>query len=95
MSEDAMLEREAKRRGLTVTELKMLEAVPTDVIRDIVSDNRHGLSQSQSLIAPERAERSEPVRRGNGEPRPLQQPPGIALIDAMCEAADARERARR
>lgn len=33
MSEEAMLEREAKRRGLTVTELKMLEAVPDNVIR--------------------------------------------------------------
>jgi hypothetical protein len=95
MSEDAFLQAEAKRRGLTVTELLMLNATPDAVVRDLVADGRRGISQSQSLVAPERAERSEPVRRGNGEPRPLQQPPGISLIDAMCEAQDARDKAER
>ena len=97
MSEDAMLEREAKRLGLSVTELKMRLAVPDEVVRDIVGDARRGLSQSQSLLAPDRAQR-EPTRksdRGWVEPRPLQQPPGIALIDAMCEAQDVRDRAKR
>ena len=96
MSEDAMLEREAKRRGLTVTELKMREAVPESVIRDIVADGRRGISQSQSMITtrPEPA----PTRQSNKgwvEPKSLQQPPGIALIDAMCEAQDARDRGKR
>jgi hypothetical protein len=96
---EAILEAEAKRRGISVTTLKMLEAVPDEVIRAIVSDGRKGISRSTSMIAPEhqRAERSEPVRRGTGlsEPKPLQPPPGIALIDAMCEVADAKERAER
>ena len=98
MSEDAMLEREAKRLGVTVTELKMREAVPDNVVRDIVNDGRKGISQSTSMLVPEhhkRAERSEPLRRGNDEPRQLQQPPGISLIDAMCDVADARDRAKR
>ena len=93
MSDEAMLEREAKRRGISVTELKMVEAVPDNVIRDIVADSRRGLSQSQSMITtrPE----AEPRRRGKGlvERRPLQPPPGIALVDRLCEAQDARDRA--
>jgi hypothetical protein len=97
MSDDALFEREAKRLSLSVTELKMRLAVPDEVIRDIANDARRGLSQSQSLIAPERSKRSEPQRRGTGwsEPKPLTQPPGIALIDAMCEAQDAKDRAKR
>ena len=93
MGDDAMFEREAKRRGITVTELKMLEAVPDNVIRDIVADNRRGMSQSQSMIT-SRPE-VEPTRRSNKEPRPLQPPPGIALVDRLGEAQDARDRAER
>ena len=96
MSEDAMLEREAKRRGISVTELKMIEAVPDKVIRDIVSDGRRGISQSQSMIAA-RSE-AQPTRRSDKgwvEPRPLQPPPGISLVDKLCDAQDARERAGR
>ena len=95
MSEDALFEREAKRLGKTVTQLRMEMATPDAVVRDLVADGRSGISQSQSLVAPERAERSEPVRRGMGEPKPLQQPPGIKLIDGMCEAQDARDKAER
>ena len=94
MSEDALFEREAKRLGKTVTQLRMEMATPDAVVRDIVDDARRGLSQSQSMIA-SRPE-AEPTRRSNkGEPKPLQSPPGIALIDAMCEAQDARDKAER
>ena len=94
MSEDAFLQAEAKRRGLTVTELLMLNATPDAVVRDIVDDARRGLSQSQSMIA-SRPE-AEPTRRSNkGEPKPLQQPPGIALVDRLCKVQDARDRAER
>ena len=96
MSEEAMLEREAKRRGISVTELKMIEAVPENIIRDIVGDARKGLSQSQSMIA-SRPE-ARPTRRSNKgwvEQAPLQLPPGVKLIDAMCEAQAARERAKK
>ena len=97
MSDDALFEREAKRLGLSVTELRMRLAVPEEVIRDISDDARKGLSQSQSLLAPDRAEREHTQRSNKGwvEQKPLTQPPGIALIDAMCEAADARERGKR
>ena len=94
MGEEALLEAEAKRRGLTVTQLKMLNAVPDNVLRDIVADSRKGISQSTSLIP---TERSEPTRRTNGwvEPRPLSPPPGIALVDRLCDAQDAKDRAQR
>ena len=58
---DAILEAEAKRRGISVTTLKMLEAVPENVIRNIVSDGRKGISRSNSMIA-SRPE-VEPTRR--------------------------------
>ena len=95
-SEDALLEREAKRLGKTVTQLRMEMATPDAVVRDIVGDARRGLSQSQSLIA----SRPEPTPtrksdRGWVEQKSLQSPPGIALIDAMCEAQDVRDRAKR
>ena len=37
---DALLEEEAKRRGLSVTELLMLNATPDAVVRDFVDDAR-------------------------------------------------------
>lgn len=92
-SEDALLEREAKRLGKTVTQLRMEMATPDAVVRDLVADARKGISQSQSMLV----ERPEPTPtrksdRGWAEPRPLQQPPGVALIDALCEAQDAKDR---
>ena len=95
MSEEAMFEMEAKRRGLTITELKMLNAAPDSLLRDIVSDARKGISQSTSMIP---TTEREPVRRVRGgwiEPRELQSPPGIALVDRLCEAQDAKDRLKR
>ena len=59
----AMLEREAKRRGITVTELLMFNATPDALVRDIVADARKGISKSQSMVTarPE----AEPTRRSN------------------------------
>ena len=60
----AMLEREAKRRGMTVTELTDdVNATPDALVRDIVADARKGISKSQSMITarPE----AEPTRRSN------------------------------
>ena len=96
MSDEAVLEAEAKRRGISVTEIRMINATQDALVRDIVSDGRKGISQSQSMI-PTRPE-AQPTRRSNRgwvEPKPLQSPPGIALIDAMCEAQDARDKAER
>jgi hypothetical protein len=95
MSEEALLEAEAKRRGISVTQLQMQMAVPDDLIRDIVADSRKGISQSASMIST--SERAEPPRRTNGwiEAKPLAPPPGIALVDRLCEAQDARDRRRR
>ena len=60
---DALLEREAKRLGISVTTLLMLNAVSDDCIRDIASDGRKGISQSQSMIA-ERPE-ATPTRKSD------------------------------
>ena len=96
MSEEALLAAEAKRRGISVTELKMHNAVPDDLLRDIVADSRKGISQSASMIPTN--ERAEPrTRHTNGwvETKPLAPPPGINLIDRMCLAQDAKDRAAR
>ena len=96
MSDDALFEREAKRLGKSVTQLRMELATPTQLVRDIVSDGRKGISQSQSMIV-ERPE-ATPTRKSNRgwvNERPLQSPPGVKLIDAMCVAQDAKDRAKR
>lgn len=94
MLEEQLLEAEARRRGLSVTQLRMLKAVPDDLIRQIVADNRRGVAERSSPVAPAK---EAPVQRGSGwaEPTPLSPPPGVALIDRIAEAFDRRERAER
>jgi hypothetical protein len=90
--ENELLERAAKALGLSVTQYLMMKAVPDSLMRDIVMDNRRGISNSASMI-PDR-ERNKPVTKGSGwvEPTPLGPPPGIATIDAMVEADTQRQR---
>jgi hypothetical protein len=73
-------------------------AVPDSLMRDIVMDNRRGISNSASMILDH--ERNKPVERGSGwAPEvPLKSPPGAepgGLIDQMCEAEAQREKAEK
>jgi hypothetical protein len=94
-TENELLEREAKMRGLSVTQYLMLKATPDSLMRDLMADVWRGIPQSASMIPD--AERSKPVARGTGwvKPPPIKSPPGAepgGLIDQMVEADSARQR---
>jgi hypothetical protein len=87
----AALAAEARRLGLEPWQLEMARAVPTDVVRSIVSDLRRGPPQ-RSGLAPESDEGARPRGAAVGIERPLAPPPGVALVDRIAEAFDRRER---
>jgi hypothetical protein len=66
-------------------------AAPDSLMRQLVADNRRGISQSTSML-PDQP--SKPVKRGSGwvPERPLRPPDGIEQIDQMVEADTQRQR---
>jgi hypothetical protein len=72
--------------------LEAERAVPTSLIRDVVSDAYRGISQSASLIPPRQRSEEKP-RAPSGGTVPISQPPGIEHIDRLCDEADRRARA--
>jgi hypothetical protein len=95
----AALEAEARRLGVQPFELRMARAVPDDVMRDIVADQRRGVAQPSGLAAESDApRRSMPRGVAVGAEIPLAPPPGVALCDRIADhfaALDRVERARR
>jgi hypothetical protein len=85
----AELAREAKQRGLPEYVVEAARSVPTDVVRSIVDDFRRGPSQPSSLgTTPEKKPTEPKQKTGWQEATPLQQPPGIDLIDRMVAVQD-------
>jgi hypothetical protein len=76
---------------------RSLKACPDDLMRQIVEDNRGGPSTYSSPIAPPKGQpREEPTNRsGWVEPPPLRSPEGVNYVDALCDQADAVDRAER
>jgi hypothetical protein len=95
MTEEERLEQEARRRGISVTHLKMQSVVSDDLMRSIVSDFRSGPAAPSSAIPPERAEHQVAVKRGTGwqDQIPLRPPEGSAIIDRLMDAQDRIDRA--
>jgi hypothetical protein len=94
----AELEAEARRLGVQPFELRMARAVPDDVMRGIVRDQRRGVAQRSGLAAESDAPRQSVPRVAVGVEIPLTPPPGVALVDRIAEAfaaLDRVERARR
>lgn len=88
----AELAAEARRLGIAEWQLEAMRAVPGDLVRDLVSDFSHGPAQPSSQIAkPDRGPRPASV----AVERPLEPPPGIKIIDALCDAQDVKDRAKR
>jgi hypothetical protein len=84
-------ERQA-RANIDPQTLRDIERVcGTNDLRDIVRD---GSVQSPSSMIPEdlTAERRWQSTSGFVEPSPIRPPPGIDLIDKLCEAQDRRDR---
>jgi hypothetical protein len=73
----------------------MQAAMPDRLMRDIVADQRRGVAEPSSLAATPNA--PAPAVRGTGwvDPAPLAPPPGVAIMDRMLDAQDARDRAAR
>jgi len=92
----AALAEEAKRRGLQEWELEASKAVDDALVRSIVDDFRRGPAQPSSLGTTPDKPKVEP-KAGSGweDAAPLQQPPGIKIIDAMMDQQDKIDRAER
>jgi hypothetical protein len=67
------------------------------VMRQVISDQRGGsIAQLPTTTIPQRPT-SPPVSKGTGwrDDVPIDRPPGIATIDRMMDAQDAKDRAER
>jgi hypothetical protein len=92
---DELTLREARRGGASDWAVDMARAVPTNLIRDIVGDNRAPTGPSAQGIVPSSQQLSS-VRtggNGNGHVVPLSNPPGVNYADRLMDAQDARDRA--
>ena len=86
------VEREARRRGLEPYQVRAMRAVSDQLIRAVVSDAYKGISQSASMIPPDRGP-AKPRGTGWQEAAPMQSPPGIDHIDRIVEAQTRADRA--
>ena len=69
----------------------LIEAVPDTLMRAIVDDNRSRPSSSSMLPSdPDHRRRSSVAIE-----RPLAPPPGLKIIDQMCDVADELDRRER
>jgi hypothetical protein len=93
-SKQAEVAAEAKRLGISEATLEASRAVPTDVVRDLVSDFRRGVSQPSSIVGAPTVQRKQ---KGTGwsEPLPLSNPPGVDLADRLMDQQDQIDRIRR
>jgi hypothetical protein len=67
---------------------RAVEIVDTKLMRQIVAD----LRKPPTLPMVDPSAQAPPRNENAGAPAPLALPPGIGLIDAMCNAASERER---
>jgi hypothetical protein len=101
-----LLEAEARARGIPLWQYEMMLAVPGNVVMDIWRDFRKGPTPPSSPIRPTDTQQEMRVtlydqqqmmrkRRGWADPAPIEPPPGIKYIDAMCLVQDEIDRAER
>jgi hypothetical protein len=86
------VEAEAKRRGVEPYQVRATGAVNDKLVSEIAADFRRPLNPSGSLI-PDRLRSNEPPRAASGGMVEVKPPPGINIIDQMCDAQDRRDRA--
>ncbi len=81
----------ARSRGLEPWQADMADAIPENVMRDVVADSRAGISRSASMI-PERPD-EPPPRKPSGGTVEVTPPNGINHVDAIAESFARRDRA--
>jgi hypothetical protein len=86
------VEAEAKRRGIDPYKVRAANAVGNRLVRDLVNDFRRPISQSASPIPPAREKSVRPKGSGWQDAQPVSQPPGIGIIDRMCDEDSKRKR---
>jgi hypothetical protein len=90
---DDLIRREALRRGISETTMRMLHVGGTDVVQSFVWDHvgKPDVTQPSSMaVTPDRAAPAKGT--GWAKERPIRPPEGIEHIDRMVEAATAKER---
>jgi hypothetical protein len=112
MIDPALLEelRRALNKELPEYMRDLVQAVPTDLVRDIVADNRHPIHPAQDPSAKVTVHGAGRVVTGDDGPahRPLDRsgwteppqvdawrPPGVDICDALVDKQDAIDRAAR
>jgi len=87
IADDRRRVEEARRKGIPEWMQEMIEVVPDH--REIAAEFAKGVSEPSSLS------KAEPQVRGSGwaKDTPLKQPPGIDIVDQLCEAQADRDRA--
>jgi hypothetical protein len=82
------------RANIDAATLRQMQAACDDAtMKGILRDSR--APQSPSSMIPSSHSEPPPLMPSHVEPRPLQNPPGIALIDRQLEFLDAKEKAER
>src|SRR6516165_12553003 len=83
---------EAKRRGISEATLEAAKAVPTDLVRDLVSDFRRGVPGPSSIAGAPTVQHKKQGGSGWSEPLPLSNPPGVDLADKLMDQQDQIDR---
>jgi len=93
-AKQAALAAEAKRRGLSEATLEAAKAVPTDLVRDVVSDFRRGPPGPSSIVKTDRVEVEHRRATSTSDPLPLVTP-YVSHVDRIAESFAAEDRAKR
>ena len=86
------VEAEARLRGIQAYQVRAMQAVPDQLVRDIVSDAYKGISQSASMLPPAPRGPTRPRTNGWVDPAPVTAPSGINYVDQLCEAQSRADR---
>jgi hypothetical protein len=85
---------EARARGMEPWQLEMARGLDDKTVRGVVDDFRRGPSQPSGLAGPTKPEQVKSKGTGWQDQRPLESPPGVAILDKIMDQADAADRRR-
>ena len=86
---------EAKRRGISESQLEAARAVPTDLVQSLVRDFSRGVSPPSSIAPSGPTVQTKKPGTGWSKEIPLTTPPGTELADRLMDQQDQIDRIRR